>query len=42
MTEEMHDKLLEVRAKPEYRQMSIGAVIRMLIEKGLEESEQEK
>ena len=42
MTKEMHDKLLEVRAKPECRHMSTGAVIRMLIEKGLEENGQEK
>ena len=40
MTDEMHEMLLAVRAKPEYRNMSIGELIRMMIEKGLEEAEQ--
>lgn len=39
MTEDMHEKLLAIRSKPEYRSKSIGALIRMLIEKGMEESD---
>lgn len=39
MTEDMHEKLLALRSKPEYRSKSIGALIRMLIEKGMEESD---
>ncbi len=39
MTDEMHEALLALRCRPEYRDMSIGALIRMLIEKGLEEQE---
>lgn len=39
MSREMHEALLELRCKPEYRSMSIGALIRMLVEKGLEEAE---
>ena len=39
MTKELHDELLQLRCRPEYRNMSIGALIRMLIEKGLKEQE---
>lgn len=42
MTKEMHEAVLAVRAEPEHRSESIGAVIRMLIEKGLEEVEKDK
>lgn len=39
MDRQMYDMLLQLRCRPEYRHMSIGALIRMLIEKGLEEQE---
>ena len=39
MDEQMHEALLELRCRPEYRNMSIGALIRMMIERGLEEED---
>lgn len=40
MDEQMHEALLELRCRPEYRNMSIGALIRIMIERGLEEQKE--